>query len=161
MKTNGICATRRLSQRMTRESSEILTYKRSPDLSKTTRPHNNNKKETTFRIVDFAVLAHQRLKLREREKNNQYLDIARELKKLRNMILTLLLIVIGAFGIVTNGLVQGLNNFEIKRRGGDHSNYRIVDTGYNTAKSPGEFRSLLILQTPMKEYQLMLMWKIL
>ena len=41
----------------------------------------NKKKSRTGRIVDFAVLADHRVKLKESEKKDKYLDLARELKK--------------------------------------------------------------------------------
>ena len=44
------------------------------------------------------------------------MDLARERKKLWNMKVTVILIVIGALGTVTKGLVQGLENLEIKGR---------------------------------------------
>ena len=40
-----------------------------------------NKKERTCRIVDFAVPVELRMKLKECEKRDKYLDLARELKK--------------------------------------------------------------------------------
>ena len=43
-----------------------------------------NKKKSTCKIVDFAVSADHRIKLKESEKD-KYFDLARELKKLRNM----------------------------------------------------------------------------
>ena len=43
----------------------------------------NNKKERTYRIVDFAVPTDHRVKLREKEKRVKYLDLARELKNYR------------------------------------------------------------------------------
>ena len=49
----------------------------------------------------FAVPADHRIKLKECEKRDMYLDLARELKKLRNMKVTIVPIVIGAFGTVT------------------------------------------------------------
>ena len=61
----------------------------------------NNKKKRICRIVDFAVSADHRIKLKECEKKDRYLDLARELKKLWNMHLTIIPIVIGAFGTVT------------------------------------------------------------
>ena len=39
-------------------------------------------KMTTYRIVDFAVPTEHRVKIKENEKRNKYLDLARELKKL-------------------------------------------------------------------------------
>ena len=43
--------------------------------------NNNNNKKRTCRIVDFAVPADHRVKLKESEKIDKYLDLARELKK--------------------------------------------------------------------------------
>ena len=63
-----------------------------------------NKKKKICKIVDFAVLANHRIKLKECEKRDKYLDLARELKKLWNMKVTIIPIVIGAFGMVTKGL---------------------------------------------------------
>ena len=60
-----------------------------------------NKKKRTCKIVDFAVPADHRIKLKEYEKKDKYLDLARELKNLCNMQVTIIPIVIGAFGTVT------------------------------------------------------------
>ena len=66
--------------------------------------------------MDFAVLADHRIKLKECEKKDKYLDLARELKKLWNMTVTIIPIVIGAFGAVTKGLLKELENFEVGGR---------------------------------------------
>ena len=42
--------------------------------------NNNKKKKRICKIVDFAVLADHRIKLKECEKKDKYLDLARELK---------------------------------------------------------------------------------
>ena len=39
------------------------------------------KRKTTCRIVDFAVLANHRVKLKENDEKYKYLDLAREIKK--------------------------------------------------------------------------------
>ena len=72
-----------------------------------------NKKKRTCKIVVFAVRADHRIKLKECEKRNKYLDLARELKKLWNMLVTIIPIVIGAFGTVTKGLLNGLEDMEV------------------------------------------------
>ena len=74
---------------------------------------NNTKKKRTCKIVDFAVPAEHRIKLKECEKKDKYLDLARELKKLWNMQVTIIPIVIGVFGMVTKGLLKGLENLEV------------------------------------------------
>ena len=47
---------------------------RSPNLDQTTRPHNNQQIDRTCSIVDFAVPADHRMKLKENEKRDKYLD---------------------------------------------------------------------------------------
>ena len=68
------------------------------------------------RIVDFAVPVDHRVKLKECEKRDKYLHFARELKKLWNMKVTIIPTVTGALGTVTKGLVQGLEDLEIRGR---------------------------------------------
>ena len=58
--------------------------------------------------MDFAVSVNHRVKLKESEKKIMYLDLARELKKLWNMKVTIIPIVIGALATVTKGLLKGL-----------------------------------------------------
>ena len=54
----------------------------SPNLGQKTRPNNNQQqKKRICKIVDFAVPANHRIKLKECEKKDKYLDLARELKK--------------------------------------------------------------------------------
>ena len=72
------------------------------------------------------------------------------------MRVTIVPIVIGAFGAVTKGLLKSLEDLEA---GGDHPNDSIIEDGQNTEKSPGDLRRLAVTQTPMKNHQLTLMWK--
>ena len=88
----------------------------SPNLGQKTRPYNNQQKKKTCKIVDFAVPTDQRIKLKEYEKRDKYLDLARELKKLWNMKVTIIPIVIGAFGTVTKGLLKSLEDLEVGSR---------------------------------------------
>ena len=90
----------------------------SHNLGQKTIPNNNNqqKKKRTCKIVDFAVLAGHIIKLKECEKKDKYLDLARELKKLWNMQVTIIPIVIGAFGTVSKGLLKGLEDLEFGGR---------------------------------------------
>ena len=63
--------------------------------------------------MDFAVSTDHRIKLKESEKKDKYLDLARELKKLWNMKVAIIPIVIGAFGTITKGLLKGLEDLEV------------------------------------------------
>ena len=49
-------------------------------------------------------------------KKNKYLDLTREMKKLWNMKVTIVPIVIGAFGTITKGLWKGLKELEVVGR---------------------------------------------
>ena len=121
-----------------------------------------NKKERTCKIVEFAVPADHRIKLKEWEKKDKYLDLTRELKKLWNIQVTIIPIVIGPFGTVTKGLQKGLEDLEVGGgASGDHPNYYIIENGQNTEKSPIDLRRLAVTQTSVKNHQVTLMWKTL
>ena len=75
-----------------------------------------NKKKRICKIVDFAVPADYRINLKESEKKDKYLDLARELKKQWNMKVMMVTIVIGALGIITKGLLKGLEDLEVGGR---------------------------------------------
>ena len=87
----------------------------SPNLGQKTRPYSNQQKRIC-KIVDFAVQADRRIKVKEYEKKDKYLDLARGLKKLRNMKVTFIPIMIGVFGTVTQGLLKWLEDLEIGGR---------------------------------------------
>ena len=72
-----------------------------------------NKKKRICKIVDFAVPAENRINLKECEKKDKCLDLPKEWKKLWNMRVTIVPIVIGAFGTITKGLLKGLEDLEV------------------------------------------------
>ena len=55
----------------------------------------------------------------------------------------------------------GIGGHSNKRTSEEHPNYSIVKIGHNTEKSPGDLRRLVVTQTPVRNHQLMLVWKIL
>ena len=65
---------------------------------------NKKKKKRICKIVDFSVPADHWIKLKESEKKDKYFDLAREQKKLWNMKVTIIPIVIDAFSTVPKGL---------------------------------------------------------
>ena len=83
-------ATRKLLWDFNIQTDQLIPVRR-PDLIII-----NKKKKRICKIVDFAVPADHRINLKESEKKNKYLDLARELKKLRNMKITIVPIVIDA-----------------------------------------------------------------
>ena len=66
--------------------------------------------------VDFTISADHRVKMKQREKIDKYMDLTRELKKLCNMRMTVIPILIGALGIILKGLEKRLEEFEIRGR---------------------------------------------
>ena len=76
------------------------------------------------------------------------------------MKVTIISIVIGAFGTLTKGLLEGLEDLEVGARV-DHPNYKIIENGQNTEKNPGYLRRLAVTQTLVKDHQLKLIRKIL
>ena len=76
----------------------------------------NKKKKKICKIVDLAVPADHKINLKECEKKDKYLDLARGLKKLWKMKVTIVPIVIGAFGTITKGLLKGLEDLEVGGR---------------------------------------------
>ena len=102
-------------------------------------------KKRICRMVDFAVPADDRLKLKESEKRDKYLDLARELKKLWNM----------KSDCDTNcnlcarhsqqRIGTGTGGLGNKRTSWNHPNYNIVEICQNTKKSPGDFQIQPIL----------------
>ena len=69
-------------------------------------------------------------------------------------------IVIGALGTIPKDLVNGLEN-KNQRTSGDYSNYRIIKIGQNTEESPEDLMRLAVTQTPVRDFQLTLVRKIL
>ena len=63
-------------------------------------------------MVNVAVLAKHRVKSKESEKRDKYLDLAREQKK--NKRVTVISIVISALGTISEGLGKGLEDLEIR-----------------------------------------------
>ena len=75
-----------------------------------------DKKKRTCHLVDFAVPADHRVKMKESEKINKSLDLARELRKLWNMKVKIVPIVIGALGTISKALEKNLSELVIRRR---------------------------------------------
>ena len=98
--------------------------------------------------MDFAFPADHLVQLKESEKKDKYFDLARELKKLWNIKVTIIPIVTGAIGTITKGLIQGLEDLEII---GLVETIQTTDIGQNTVKSSGDFRRLAFTQTPVKD----------
>ena len=90
--------------------TDHLISARRPDLIITKKKKKKKKKMRICKIVDFAVPAKHRKKPKECEKKDKYFE-------LWNMKVSIVSIVIGAFGTVTEGLLKGLEDLEVRGRG--------------------------------------------
>ena len=93
-----------------------LITARLPDQEIINKIKKGKKKKRICRIVDIAVPADNKVKLKESVKRDKKQDLAREPEKLWNMKVTMISVVIGGLGTVTKGLVQGLEDQEIRGR---------------------------------------------
>ena len=133
----------------------------SPNLGQKTRSYNNQqKKKRICKIVDFALPADHRINLKECEKRDKYLDLARELKKLWNMKVTIIRIAIGAIGTVTKGLSKGLEDLEVGGRVETIQTTALMKTARILRRVLETWGDLLSLN-PVKDHQLTLIWKTL
>ena len=62
----------------------------------------------SYRMLIICKQLYSFCKIKESEKKDKYLDLARELRKLWNMRMTVVAVVIGALGTVPKGLERGL-----------------------------------------------------
>ena len=69
-----------------------------------------NKRKRICKIVDFVFPVDHIINLKESEKNDKYLDLVRELKKMWIMKVTIVPNVIGALSTATKGLLKGLED---------------------------------------------------
>ena len=65
--------------------------------------------------MDFAISGEYTEKIKESEKGDKYVDLIKELKKkLWNMKVAVMLIVVGALGTILNRLLKGVEDLEIR-----------------------------------------------
>ena len=93
--------------------TDHLISARKPDLIIINK---KKKKEENLQNCGLCCPAYHRIKLKECEKRDKYLNLAREFKKRWNMKVTITLIVIGAFGTVNKGLLKCLEDLEVGGR---------------------------------------------
>ena len=86
--------------------------KGTPNLGQTTGPREGQQEKRTYQIVDVAIPADHRVKLND-EKRDKYLDLARELKKLWNIKVTVIPFVVNVLATILRGLGKELENSEI------------------------------------------------
>ena len=108
---NGICINESVRENEMRKIIFFKNINRSPNPGQKTK-----KKKRSYRIVDFPVQADHWVKIKESEKGDNCLDFARELRKLRNIKVTVIPIVVGSLGTVSKNLEKRLNEREIRGR---------------------------------------------
>ena len=74
-----------------------------------------NKRKKLENLLDSELCRHGRSQSenKRKRKKRQYLDLARELKKLWNMKVTVILTIISALWTISKGLVKGIEELEI------------------------------------------------
>ena len=116
-----------------------------------------NKKETTYRIVDFAVPVDHRVKLKECEKRDKYHDLAWELKKTVEHESDSYTICSWCSWYSKQRIGKRTVGLGNNMMCGDCPNYSIIEIGQNTEKSPGKLSRLAVSQTQVENHQLTLM----
>ena len=106
-----------------------------------------NKKENLPNI-ELVVSGNHRVKKQRRQKRDKYLDLAWGLRKLWNIRVTVIPIVIGALGAVHKDLKRGL----VDLPNWDHADNSIVENSLGTEKSPAQLRRLDVSRTSVKNH---------
>ena len=75
------------------------------------------------------------------------------------MKLTMIPITFGALGTIPKKLWMGTGGVGNRSISQGNPNYSIAKIGQNTEESSGDSRRLSVSQSPVKDYQLMLVWK--
>ena len=109
-------------------------------------------------MVNLAVPVDFRVKIKEIEKRDKYLDLARELKMLWNMKVTVIPMIMVRSERFLKNFSKETRRAENRKTCRDHLNYRIIKISQNTEKSPGDLRRFAATQTRVKNYQLTLVW---
>ena len=91
-------------------------------------------------IVNFAVPADHRIKLKECEKRDKYLDLTRELKKSMEHEDDNYTNCDWCIWHGNKRIMKGPGGFGSWQPSEDHPNYSIIEDGQNTEKSPGDLR---------------------
>ena len=120
-----------------------------------------NKRKSACRIVDFTVPADCRVKLKESEKIDTYLNIASELKKTMEHENDNDTNCNWCVRYNHQRIDKGYEEFGNKWMSGYYPNYSSIKISHNTVKSPRGLRRLAVTQTPVRNDQLTLVWKTL
>ena len=139
--------------------TNYLISARRPDIVKV-----RTKVNITCRKVDFPVSAEHRGKIKESQKRDKYQDLARGLRKLWNMKMTVIRIVFHAPGTIPKLLINGLGDLEIIGQVEHTPTLALVRSGRilrRVLEAWGGLKTLAITQTSERIYQVTLVGKTL
>ena len=98
----------------------------SPNVGQKTRPYNNQQqKKRNWKIVNFAVSVDHRIKLKENEKKDKYLELKKTMEhegdnySNRDW----------CFWYSHQRIIKGTGGLGNNRTSGDHPNYNIIEIG--------------------------------
>ena len=92
----------------------------------------------------------------KKKERNKYIDLARELKKLWNMKVTVIPIVIGALGKIPKGLLKRLEDLEIGGQVETIQTTALLRLARILSRVLQILRRLAVTQTPVRNHQLTL-----
>ena len=106
--------------------------------------------------MDFDVPADLRVKVKEIEKKDKYLNLARELKNALKHEGDIVTKCSWCTRKNSQEITTGTGRLGNKRKSEDHPNYRIIKISKNTEESPSDLQRFAVTQTPGKYHQLTL-----
>ena len=107
---------------------------------------------------NFTVPADNKVKIKESKKNNEYLDLAREQKKMEHEG-DEVIICSWCSGNNPQRTGKGTGRLGNKRTRKYHPDYSIIKNSQNTERGPEDLRRLAGTQTAVRNYQQTLVWK--
>ena len=84
-------------------------------------------KKRICHLMDFAIPVDHRVKIKENKSRDKYLDLARELKKLWNMKVTVVPIVVDALGTVPPKSGKETGETQDQRKNKDHPDHSTLN----------------------------------
>ena len=117
------------------------------------RPNDQKQRKKICKIIDFAVPVEHRIKLKECEKRDKYLDLPRELKNYgiwRWQLYQLWLVLWHG----CKRIIKGPGRFGSWRPSGDHPNNSIIENGQYTENFQETWGDLLSLNLQWKTISL-------
>ena len=119
----------------------------------------NQKKKRICHLVDYIIPVDHRVKIRENEKRDKYLDFARELNVLWNMRVMVIPNIVDAPGTVPKSLEKRLVKLEIRVRINTIQTAALLKSPRILRRVLDTWRDLLSLRLQLKDHQLMVEWK--